>query len=52
MNGNTYKLKEQDNPVAYLEHEQTRTIIAVFKPICRFQRLMIRICFGLKYKKA
>lgn len=51
MNGNNYKLKEQDKPVAYLEHEPTKSNIAVFKKIGFLQRVMIRVCFGLKYKK-
>ena len=51
MNENYYKLKEQDKPVAYLEHEPAKTNISVYKHICWFQRVMIRICFGLKYKK-
>ena len=38
-----------DKPVAYLRHEPTRTQIAVYKKINRFQRLMIRVCFGLEY---
>lgn len=38
-------------PVAYLQHEATKTQISVYKKINRFQRFMIRICFGLKYIK-
>ena len=38
-------------PVAYLRHEATKTQIYVYKKINRFQRFMIRICFGLKYIK-
>lgn len=38
-----------EEPVAYLRHEATRTQIGVYKKINRFQRFMIRICFGLKY---
>lgn len=42
---------KQESPVAYLRHEPTKTQIAVYKKINRFQRFMIRICFGLKYIK-
>ena len=38
-----------EKPVAYLRHEATHTEFAVYKKIGRFQRFMIRICFGLKY---
>ena len=38
-----------DKPVAYLRHEFTHSQFAVYKKINRFQRFMIRICFGLKY---
>ena len=38
-----------EKPVAYLQHEATKTQISVYKKINRFQRFMIRICFGLKY---
>lgn len=40
-----------EKPVAYLRHEPTKTQIAVYRKINRFQRFMIRICFGLKYVK-
>lgn len=38
-------------PVAYLLHEATKSQIPVYKKINRFQRFMIRICFGLEYIK-
>lgn len=38
-----------EKPVAYLQHVPTRTQISVYKKINRFQRFMIRICFGFKY---
>lgn len=38
-----------DKPVAYLWHEATKSQISVYKKMNRFQRFMIRICFGLKY---
>lgn len=44
-------IKQPDKVVAYLEHEPTKSNIAVFKKIGFLQRVMIRICFGLKYKK-
>lgn len=40
-----------EKPVAYLQHEATKAQIAVYRKINRFQRFMIRICFGLKYIK-
>ena len=36
-------------PVVFLRHEPTQIQFDVYKKINRFQRLMIRICFGLKY---
>lgn len=38
-------------PIGRLIHEPTHSIIAVYKPISRFKRLMLRWCFGLKYEK-
>lgn len=32
-------------------HEPTHVVIAVYKPISRFKRLMLRWCFGLKFEK-
>ena len=40
-----------EKPVAYLLHEATEIKIAVYKKINRFQQIMMRICFGLKYIK-
>lgn len=42
---------EVPQEIGYLKHEQTKTSIAVFSKINWFQRLMIRLCFGLKYVK-
>lgn len=44
-------LTQPDKPVAYLLHEPTHTNIAVYQKMNWFQRLMIRWCFGLKYRK-
>lgn len=38
-------------PIGVLRHAPTGYTIAVYKPIPRFQRLMLRWCFGLKYEK-
>ncbi len=48
---NNYYIKQSDKIVAYLVHEPTKSNIAVYKKIGFFQRIMIRECFGLKYKK-
>ena len=40
-----------EKPVAYMLHEATKSQISVYKKINRFQRFMIRICFGFKYVK-
>lgn len=46
-----YYIKQSGKIVAYLVHEPTKSNIAVYKKIGFFQRIMIRMCFGLKYKK-
>ena len=38
-------------PIGYLRHEPTGYSLAVYKPISRFKRLMLRWCFGLKFEK-
>lgn len=38
-------------PIAHLYHAPTHTTLAVYHKINRFQRWMIRWCFGLKYTK-
>ena len=48
---NESRFIKPEKPVAYLQHEATKTQIGVYKKINRFQRLMMRICFGLKYIK-
>lgn len=47
---NTIKLPEE-KPIGYLLYEPTKTHIPVYKPISRFKALMIKCCFGIKYKK-
>lgn len=37
--------------IGYLKHEPTGYSLAVYKPIPRFKRLMLRWAFGLKYEK-
>lgn len=39
------------DPIGQLIHEPTMTTIKVYKPISRFKRLMLRLCFGLKFEK-
>ena len=38
-------------PIGYLEHEESKTRIPVFKRIGCFHRCMLRWCFGVKYTK-
>ena len=45
-----YNIKLPD-PIGQLIHEPTTTSIKVYKPISRFNRLMLRWCFGLKFEK-
>ena len=42
---------EQPKVFGFLIHEETKTKIAVYKPIGWFKRAMIKWCFGLKYEK-
>lgn len=39
------------NPIGHLRHDPTGYTLAVYKPISRFKRLMLRWCFGLKFEK-
>ncbi len=38
-------------PIAYLENKQTNSRISVYSKFNIFQRFMIKLCFGLEYKK-
>lgn len=38
-------------PIGRFIHEPTHHSLAVYKPISRFKRLMLRWCFGLKFEK-
>lgn len=42
---------EPIKPVGYLKHEPTGRSLAVYKPISRFKRIMLKWCFGLKFEK-
>ena len=42
---------EPPKPIGYLYHPATQTTIAVFGKINKFQRWMIKFCFGLRYEK-
>lgn len=44
-------LVDPPKPIGYLRHEPTGYTLAVYKPISRFKRLMLRWCFGLKYER-
>ena len=41
----------QEKPIAHLVHKQTNTCLSVYSKIGWFKRLMLRLCFGLKYEK-
>ena len=43
--------QEPPKPIGYLEHEESKTRIPVFKRIGWFHRCMLRWCFGVKYTK-
>lgn len=45
-----YNIKLPD-PIGLLIHEPTMSRIHVYKPISRFKRLMLRLCFGLKFER-
>ena len=38
-------------PIGKLTHEPTGYTLAVYKPISRFKRLMLKWCFGVKFEK-
>lgn len=42
---------EWAKPIGYLKHHPTGYSLAVYKPISRFKRIMLRWCFGLKFEK-
>ena len=44
-------VKPPDPKVDYFVHEPTRSLIPVYKRIGPSRRLIIRLCFGLKYEK-
>ena len=44
-----YRVQTPPKPIGYLEHEESKTRIPVFKRIGWFHRCMLRWCFGLKY---
>lgn len=47
-NGATIKVTV---PIGILRHEPTGCSLAVYNPISRFKRLMLKWCFGLKFEK-
>jgi hypothetical protein len=46
-----YKVQTPPKPIGFLEHEESKTRIPVFKRIGWFHRRMLRWCFGVKYTK-
>lgn len=48
---NGYMVQTPPKPIGYLEHEESKTRIPVFKRIGWFHRSMLRWCFGVKYIK-
>ena len=48
---NGYMVQTPPKPIGYLEHEESKTRIQVFKHIGWFRRCMLRWCFGVKYNK-
>ena len=48
---NGYMVQTPPKPIGYLEHEESKTRIPVFKHIGWFRRCMLRWCFGAKYNK-
>lgn len=48
---NGYTVQTPPKPIGYLEHEESKTRISVFKHIGWFHRCMLRWCFGVKYNK-
>ena len=47
----TRRIYWQEKPIAHLVHEQTKICLSVYSKIGWFKRLMLRLCFGLKYEK-
>ena len=45
------RIVQTPKPIGYLEHEESKTRIPVFKRIGWFHRCMLRWCFGVKYQK-
>ena len=43
---------ENNKPIGYLRHRPTNSVFSVYKKINWFQRIMIKLCFGLEYVKA
>ena len=37
------------DPIGYLHHEATHTSLTVYSPISAFHKMMLRLCFGLRY---
>lgn len=46
----TYYIQQLPEPIGYLRHKPTHTTISVYRKINRFQRLMMKWCFGLEYE--
>ena len=48
---NTHFIIDQPKAVAQLVHEYTKSVSPVFRPMNWLQRIMIKLCFGLRYEK-
>ena len=51
-NNSTVHLSIENKPIGYLRHRPTNSVFGVYKKINWFQRIMIKLCFGLEYVKA
>lgn len=38
-------------PIGYIVHKPTKSTFGVYHPIGWFRKMMLRLCFGLEYRK-
>lgn len=38
-------------PIGYIVHKPTESAFGVYHPIGWFKKMMLRLCFGLEYRK-
>lgn len=48
---NAYIVLDKPKSIGYLYHEATNSTIPVYHKINIFKRLMLKLCFGIKYIK-